>query len=261
MDMLYACALKRTPNCLAVILSILPATEFVVGFGTLILEFVLGQQWVKAITNLFVFIALVANQTTYNVAGVCLIRILRKHQQTGNSAPSDDISGSKSASPFDIVIAKTMRSMFLLTVPSLAASVMYLVIGVGLCNNHPNPPYDPDSLGWNVIANIFVQLVLGLLFTRVAWISKEALDAEIMTKTTANISSGNLSKEGFDQKRSGGASRADLKARASQLSQPATSRPSHSQAESAAAVVAVTVVGDSTSECLPAPSVEIVSIP
>jgi len=252
MDTLYACALKRTPEWLAVVLAILPAIEFVVGFGTLIFEQVVGQQWVKAVPNLYVVVSLVVNLSTYNFSGVWLIRVLRKHQQTASSA--DVTTGSKSASPLDVMIAKTTRSMFLMTLPSLAAAVMYLIMGVGNCNNRPIPPYDPESLGWNVFVTVFVQLVLGLLFTRAAWISRAALDAEIMTKTTATISSGGVSRE--DQRRTG-ASRAELKERASVLSQ-SPSRPSESQAGCAPSV-AVTVVDDST-ECLPSPTVEIVSV-
>jgi len=92
MDTLYACALKRTPSWLAIVVCILPVAEFVWGLAVWQQRF--AQQW---------------NLTTYNVSGIILIRILRRHQQTGTAAVGEDISGSKSASPFDVVIAKTMR--------------------------------------------------------------------------------------------------------------------------------------------------------
>jgi len=257
MDTLYACALKRTPCWLAVIVSILPASEFVVGFGLLTAEFVSGQQWAAAVANFHIVLALAVNLTTYNVSGLWLIRILRNHQQTG---VGEDISGSGSASPFDVVIDKTCRSMFLLSMPSLAAIVLYLMLGVGDCNTRPLPVYDPNALGWSVIVNLFVQLVLGLLFTRLAWISKTALDAEIMASVTVS------SKESSQKRTSRGASRAELKERAARLSQAPTRHSNgstqNSRAESEATVVTVTVeseapvVDDSRADQLP--SAEIV---
>jgi hypothetical protein len=251
MDTLYACALKRTPSWLAIVVSILPAFQFVFGFGALIGEYLIGQQWVTAIVNFYIVLSLAVNLTTYDVSGIWLIRILRSHQQTGTPA-AEDISASKSASPFDVVIDKTLRSMFLLSLPSVAALIIYLIIGVNNSNTRPIPPYNPEALGWNVFVTIFAQLVLGLLFTRATWISKTALDAEIMAKTTSTLSNAG-SRESADLKRT--ASRVELKERMSRLSPPKSPRseglPS-TQSESEAPVVAVTVVDDERSDVLPA---------
>jgi len=238
MDTLYACALKRTPFWLAIVVSILPTAEFGVGFGGLFAEFASAQQWATAVTDFYVVLALVVNLTTYDVAGLWLIRILRTHQTTG---AGEDISGSKSASPFDVVIDKTLRSMSLLSCPSLAAMVAYLILGIGNSNTRPIATYNPNALGWNVFVTIFVQLVLGLLFTRLAWISKTALDAAIMASVSSKES---------DQRKSG-ASRGELKEKAARLSQspPKTSQPAgslaqNSQARESDPVVGVTIVDD-----------------
>jgi hypothetical protein len=233
MDTLYACALKRTPSWLAVVVSILPVSEFVVGFGMLTCEYLVGQQWVGAVIAFYVVLMLAVNLTTYNVSGVCLIRILKKHQLTGVSASGEGITGSKSASPFDVVIAKTMRSMTMLSLPSLAALFMFLIIGIGGCNTRPMVAYNPNAPTWSAMATFAIQLILGLLFTRVAWISKTALDAEIMVRTVSTPSKDSaLSSEGSpEQKRSGrAASRASLKERAARMSQ--SPKPRYSEGTS-----------------------------
>jgi len=229
MDTLYACVLKRTPTWLAIIISILPVSEFVVGFGMLAAEYLVGQQWVGAVVSFYVVLMLTVNLTTYNVSGVLLIRLLRNHQSTG---AGEDISGSKSASPFDVVISKTLKSMTMLTLPSLATWLIFLVLGVSNCNTRPMPVFDPNALQWNVIATMFIQLILGLLFTRVAWISKTALEAAIVGKISSTPSSGGaVSSEGTPQKRSDrAASRAELKERAKRMSQS----PNHSEGTSSA---------------------------
>jgi len=222
MDTLYTCALKRTPSWLAIVVCILPVSEFVVGFATLAAAYVFAQQWVGAIVSFSVVLMLTVNLTTYNVSGCILIRILRKHQQTGVAAAGEDITGSKSASPFDVVIAKTLRSMCFLTLPSLATLLMFFVTGVSSCNSRPLPPYDPNNVTWSVMATLFVQLILGFVFTRVAWVSKAALDAEI-AKTVSTEGSPSI-----DARRSSRApTRADLKERAKRISQSPNSRPSN----------------------------------
>jgi len=85
-------------------------------------------------------------------------------------------------------------------------------------------PYNPNAVLWNVTATIFVQLVLGLVFTRVAWITKTALDAEVVGKALSTPSTGSVatSSEGGspDQRKSvRAASRAELKERALRMSQ------------------------------------------
>jgi len=239
MDTLYACALKRTPCWLAIVVSILPVAELGVGAGGLFAQFASAQQWITAVVDFYIVLALAVNLTTYNVSGFWLIRILRTHQLTG---AGEDITGSKSASPYDAVIAKTLRSMFLMSLPSLAALLVLLILGIGNCNNRPIAPYNVNALDWSVFMAIFIQLVLGFLFTRSGWITKTALDAAIMASVNAS------SKE--SEKKSGVSSRAELKERAARLSQaPTKSRsetpPQNSQAESEGPVVVVTV-DDST---------------
>jgi hypothetical protein len=126
MDTLYACALKRTPRWLAVVVSILPVSELVVGFGMLACHYVIKEQWVGAIISFYVVLMLTVNLIAYNASGFYLIRILRNHQITGISkAAGEDISGSKSAAPFDVVINKALWSMTILTLPSLAALLIF----------------------------------------------------------------------------------------------------------------------------------------
>jgi hypothetical protein len=260
MDTLYACALKRTPRWLAVVVSILPVSEFLVGFGMLACEYLVGQQWVGAVISFYVVLMLAVNLTTYNVSGFCLIRILKTHQLTGVSTSGEDITGSKSASPFDVVIAKTLRSMTMLSLPSLAALLMFLIVGIAGCNTKPLIAYNPDAPSWTALATFAIQLVLGLLFTRVAWISKTALDSEIMVRTISTPSKDSaISSEGSpEQKRSGrAASRASLKERAARLSQSPKPRysegisPQSSRAETEAPVEPVLVTVDVSSPVTP----------
>jgi len=230
MDTLYACALKRTPGWLAIVVSILPVSEFVVGFGMLAAQYLVDQQWVSAVVSYYVVLMLAVNMTTYNVSGAILIRILRNHQVLG--APTgEDISGSKSASPFDLVIRKTLRSMVMLTVPSLAALVLFFILGVTASNTKPLVPFNVNALPWSVFTTLYIQLILGLLFTRVSWVSKAALDAEILGKTMSTPSSATESPDQNKKSRtSRAASRADLKERAKRMSQ--SPKPRNSQATS-----------------------------
>jgi len=229
MDTLHACALKRTPAWLAIVVCILPVAEFAVGFGCLAAEYVIAQQWITAITGFFVVLVLAVNLVTYNVSGMTLIFILRKHQQTGTAAIGEDISGSKSASPFDIVIAKTIRSMFFLTLPSLATLLMFFVSAVGNCNTRPMPVYNPNAVTWGVLATLFVQLVIGLMFTRITWVSKTALGAEIVAKTvtkTVTSEGSSPSPETKARRSSRAPSRAELKDKALRISQSPKPRAS-----------------------------------
>jgi len=116
----------------------------------------------------------------------------------------------------------------MLTVPSLAALVMFFILGVGSCNTRPMIPFNPNALPWSVFTTFFIQLILGLLFTRVAWISKTALEAEILGKTLSPSSGGSAgSSESPEQhKRTRGASRADLKEKAQRMSQSPKPRSS-----------------------------------
>jgi hypothetical protein len=253
MDTLYACALKRTPNWLAVVVSILPVTELVVGFSMYICEFLVAQQWVGAVISFYVVLVFTVNLATYNVSGLYLIRILRNHQKTGISATGEDITGSKSASPFDVVISKTMRSMVMLSVPSIAALIMFFILGVGNLNTRPPNPYNAENPPWSALATMFLQLVLGLLFTRVCWISKTALQAEIISKgmsTPSGTSTSDPPSQGSpDQKRSGRTLSRAEKERAKRMSQSpkprrSENRPStqNSRAEpETASIIAVTV--------------------
>jgi len=230
MDTLYACALKRTPGWLAIIGAILPTLAVLLGLLGLICEFVLEKQYVMAVVNFYVVISLTTNMIAYDLSGFWLIRVLRIHQRTG--AGGEELSSSKSACKFDVVIAKTMRSMFLVTLPTFAVVVVYAILGITNSNTRPMAPYNPEALGWNVYVTVFAQLILGLLFTRTAWISKTALDAELMLKTTTTISSGT--------------SRPDT--RGSRMSQSPRIPSRNSQPEHEAPVVAVTVVDDSRSD-------------
>jgi hypothetical protein len=222
----------------------------------LICEYLVGQQWTGAVISFYVVLMFAVNLTTYNVSGVYLIRILRNHQKTGISAAGEDITGSKSASPFDIVIAKTMRSMVMLSAPSFAALIMFLILGVGNCNTKPLVVFNPQSPPWATFMTFYLQLVLGLLFTRVCWVSKTALQAEVISKgmstpsgASVNSSEGPPSQGSPDQKRSGRTMSRAEKERAKRMSQSpkprhSENRPStqNSRAEpEPAAVVAVTV--------------------
>jgi len=218
MDTLYACALKRTPDWLAMVVFIIPVSYFVVGVVMLGAEFAVGQQWVSAVVSFYAVVMLTVNTTTYNVSGVILIRMLRNHQVIGSNSSVEDISGAKSASPFELVIAKTRRSMAILTFPSAAGFVVFVILGVVNLNTKPLLPFNTSPLPWSVLAVLYIQLVLGILFTRVAWVSKTALETAILAKTVSTPSS--VGSETPDQKRaSRTASRADLKERALRLSQ------------------------------------------
>jgi len=231
MDTLFLCALKRTPKSLAIIVSILPVCALVIGLAGLVMEFRSGQQWVTAVVNFYVVFSLGVNVGTYNVSGMWLIALLRKHIESS----SEDISGSKSASPFAVVVAKTFRSLALLTAPSVAAMIMYMIIGLNNSNTQLIPTYNPQAIGWNSFVTIFVQLILGLLFTRVAWISKTALDAELVAKMVSSQSLPGTPGTKDDRQRS--ASRADLKEKVARLSQASKPRLEGSTVE----CVAVTV--------------------
>jgi len=188
MDTLYACVLKRTPSWLACVVSILPVSEFFVGFSMLAAEYAIRQQWVNAVICFFTVLMFIVNLLTYNISGMLLIRILRNHQNGAPAASGEDISGSKSASPFDVVISKTTRSLILLSLPSLAALMLFFVLGVSNLNTKPVVPYDPNAPPWGAPVVLFVQIILGLLFTRVTWISKTLLDAEVVGKAVTGTS-------------------------------------------------------------------------
>jgi hypothetical protein len=205
MDTLYACVLKRTPSWLACVVSILPVSEFFVGFSMFAAEYAIGQQWVGAVIAFYVVLMFTVNLLTYNISGIMLIRILRKHQ-SGAATPSGegqekflDITGSKSASPFDLVIRKTTRSLILLSLPSMAALIMFFVIGVSSCNTKPAIPYNPESPAVFSFITLFLQIILGLLFTRITWISKTALDAEVVGKA---ITGSGTSLQSSEERRS-----------------------------------------------------------
>jgi len=223
MDTLYACVLKRTPWWLAYIVAILPVSECIVGFSMLAAEFVIGLQWVGAVISFYVVLMFTVNLITYNVSGFMLIRILRTHEE-GTSAV-DDISGSK-ASPFALVIAKTTRSLVYLTLPSLAALIMFVIIGVSLCNTRPANAFVPSAPTAGVVFTLYFQLVVGLLFTRVVWISKTALDAEIASKMT-----GSPTTQSLDEKRRT-SSRVETSGRKSQSPKPANRASENSQGAS-----------------------------
>jgi len=249
MDTLFACALKRTPTSLAIIVSILPAGALVIGLAGLIGEFRADRQWVSAVSNFYVVVSLFVNVATYNASGLWLIAIIRKHQLTGSAPAGEDISGSKTATPFELVVAKTFRSMALLTAPSVIAMILYTIIGIGNSNTRPIPAYNPQAIGWNSFVTIFVQLILGLVFTRVAWINKTTLDAELMAKMISTQSTTSASKD-EKPRASRTASKAELKEKAARLSQ--MPRPRSEGSES----VAVTGV-----EAPVLPAVEITALP
>jgi uncharacterized integral membrane protein len=237
MDTLYACALKRTPSWLAALVCILPTSYFGVGIGMLVCEFLVGQQWGQAVLGYFLVLLFGVNLATYNVSGALLIRILRTHQRTGISAAGEETSasGDKSASPFDVVISKTKRSMIMLTVPTLLFLIVFFILATNNTNTRPMPVYNYNALSWGTYMTQYAQMILGLLFTRVCWISKTALNAEIMGKGMSGSASGNstTSEEGTpsqgtpspEQKRTGrAASRADLIERAKRMSQSPKTR-------------------------------------
>jgi hypothetical protein len=227
MDTLYVCALKRTPRWLAVVVSIVPLSQIVVGFVRLIGEFTDGGQWTLALINFYTIFTLAVNLTTYNVSGILLIRILRSHELAGvSSNASDDITGSKSASPFKVVIHNTLRSMVILTVPTLGCMALFFVVGLANSKSGPIPAYNPNNIGWNVFLNIFFHFTLGLLFTRVAWISKSSLDAEIVSSVQSRTTSQSSANRGSPERPSGTPSRIEMKEKAARLSQMP---PSHSE--------------------------------
>jgi len=225
METLYACVLKKAPQYLSIVVSFLPISYIGVGLVTLIVQSTVAypKQWVDAISGWFFVLVIGANLITYNVCGFLLIRVLRHHQQTG-LAIVEEISGSKTASPFDIVIKKTIRSMVVVTTPSFIALIMCVVPAVGYSNSSTPATYDPHALTWVPQAIIIVQLILGITFTRSIWISKEVLETE-MTATKA--------EEARTSSRT--MSRADLKEktrRSSQLPKGSTSsQSSHSDVE------------------------------
>jgi len=137
-------------------------------------EYEINEQWVAAVIAFSVVFMLVVNVAAYNVSGMILIRILRKHQFSGVREEGD-------SNPFDVVISKTARSMCFLTLPSLTTLILFLILGVEYCNNTPFPESSPNDNSFIFV--IFAQLILGLVFTRVVWISKTTLDAEIVAKT------------------------------------------------------------------------------
>jgi hypothetical protein len=225
MDTLYTCALKRTPSWLSVVVFILPTSYFGVGIGMLVCEFVVNQQWGSAVLDFFLVLLFGVNLATYNASGLWLIRILRNHQRTGIAAAGEDLTGSKSASPFDVVISKTKRSMLMLSLPTFVFLILYFYLATNNLNTRPMAVFNPNALPWSTFLTQYAQMILGLIFTRVCWISKTALNAEIMGK---GMSTGNsvTSEEGSpsqgtpEQKRTGrAASRADLKERAKRWSQ------------------------------------------
>jgi len=225
METLYACVLKKAPRYLSIAATILPLSYIGVGVVMFIVESSVAnpKQWMDAIAGWFFVLVIGANLVTYNVCGLLLIRVLRHHQQTG-LALVEEISASKSASPFNIVIKKTIRSMVILTTPSLIALIMTVSPAIGFSNNLPPAPYDPHALTWVTQAIIIVQLILGLTFTRSIWISKTVFEAEMMaTKAEgARTSSKTLS-------------RADLKEKSRRTSQlpmgSTSSQSSHSDVE------------------------------
>jgi Zn-dependent protease with chaperone function len=160
--------------------------ELVVGFSTLILETLVNQMWSGAIIAFLLVTMLTVNIIAYNVSGFTLIRILRNHQRDGPTASGggEDISGSKSATPFDIVIRKTVRSMFMLTLPSLGTLILFLFIGASASNTKPRQEWDPIYVPWPLIVVLFLQLMFGFLFTRVGWVSKAALESAIVGKAS-----------------------------------------------------------------------------
>jgi len=233
MDTLYACALKRTPSWLKVILGVMPFTDVLVSFGCAIAQYTTHQQWVAAVVGFHAALIFSVNMTTYDICGLKLIRILKEHQ---NGTTGEDISGSQSAKPFEVVISKTYRAMILLTIPSLATIIFFFYTAVTAANTMPLPTYDPANPQPANLVTISVHLLLGLFFTRSCWISKTTLDAEILAKTSSppssHISHGTPSSERTTR----AMSRADLKDRAMRMSQspkpraseelsPPTSRP------------------------------------
>jgi len=230
MDTLYACALKRTPSWLAVVVTILPLSEVLVGFSMLVCTFTIGQQWANAVINFYVVFMFAVNLATYNTSGIMLIRILLNHDNgaTGTSGEEREISGSKSASPFAVVIKKTIKSMIILDVPSFAALILFLQAGIGNCNTRPLPTFDPTDLTFGVIGALYIQLILGLVFTRMSWISKTALNNEILKTASPPSSHTTPSTERTTRTMS----RVDTKDRVGRMSQSPKPRQSESPAHS-----------------------------
>jgi len=224
METLYACVLKRPPRYLSIIAWILPISYIGVGVTMFVVQSSVAhpKQWMDAVAGWYFVLVIGANMVTYDVSGLLLTRVLRHHQKTG-LALVEEISGSKTASPFDVVIKKTIRSMVVLTIPSFIALIMTVVPAIGFTNNLPTAPYDPHALSWTTQAILIVQLVLGLTFTRSIWITKTVLEMEMMATKA----------EGTRSSRT--ASRTDLKEksrRTSQLPKGSTSsQSSHSDVE------------------------------
>jgi len=164
-----------------------PFPSFLWVFSMLAAQYAIEQQWVGAVISFWVVLMFAVNVMTYNISGILLIRILRKHQD-GTTATADDISGSKSASPFDIVIMKTTRSLILLSLPSVAALMLFLFLGIQSSNINPMAIYNPNAPAWSVFFTFFLQIILGLLFTRATWITKTALNAEVVVKAVSGSS-------------------------------------------------------------------------
>jgi len=193
-----------------------------------ICTFTVNQQWANAVISFYVVFAFAVNLVVYNTSGIMLIRILLNHDN-GNLSTGEDISGSKSASPFAVVIKKTIKSMIILDIPSVGAVILFLNAGIGNCNTKPLPVFDPTDLSFPVFATLYIQLIMGLIFTRMCWITKTALDAEIMTKTASPPSSS-------AERTARGMSRADMKDRVVRMSQspkprPSEGSPAHSRPE------------------------------
>jgi hypothetical protein len=223
MDTLYACALKKTPSWLNVILTILPVSEVLVGFGMAIAQYTVAQQWVAAVVSFHVAVVFSVNMITYDISGLKLIRILRDHQNGTATATGEDLSGSQSAKPFEVVIKKTYRSMLFLSVPSLGTVIGFFYTALTAANTLPFPAFDPTSPQPAMLLTIFVHLILGLVFTRFCWISKTALDAEILAKTSSPPSShGTPSTERTTRTMS----RAEVKEKAARMSQSPKPRAS-----------------------------------
>jgi hypothetical protein len=220
MDTLYACALKRTPKWLAYIVIVLPITQTFVGYGVFIGEYTVGKQWVNSITQLYAAFVLFSNVITYNVCGCILIRLLRKHELGEATNSDNDLSDSKPASPFGVVMTRTLRSMLILSLPSIACGFIVLNDGINYMNNNPvvqfgpGPNQKPDR---PTITVIFLQFGLGILFTRIGWISKTQL--KLLSKSGSRPSSASNTVVSESDKRTGGkGSKADLKERAQRLS-------------------------------------------
>jgi len=161
----------------------------------------------------------------YVSSGLYLIRILRRHQR-GESGTGEDTEGSKTASPFDLVITKTYRSMILLALPSIAV-VGLLGFSIKLTADR-KPIWDENHFEISGVLIYYMQLCLGIAFTRVVWITPEHINAALAGRSRP--SSAPVSSTGSEERRAtkGGTSRNEMKSKAAQLSQasiPATHDP------------------------------------